>query len=60
MEFVRWRVLRGEARYGITGCVWELNADWIAGLDAPPTADNWKLWGRRLPAALDAYFAQSP
>ncbi len=35
-------------RYGIHACVHELNANWIAGLDDYPSAENWKLYGAQL------------
>ena len=35
-------------RYGIHACVHELNANWIAGLDAYPSGENWELYGRQL------------
>ena len=43
-------------RFGITACVLELNANWIAGLDDYPTAANWKLFGAQLAEALYYYF----
>ena len=35
-------------RYGIHACVHELNANWIAGLDAYPSGKNWELYGEQL------------
>ena len=35
-------------RYGINACVHELNANWIAGLDAYPSGKNWELYGEQL------------
>jgi hypothetical protein len=35
-------------RFGITACVHELNAVWIAGLQDYPTAANWRLYGEQL------------
>ena len=35
-------------RYGIHACVHELNANWIAGLDAYPGSKNWELYGQQL------------
>lgn len=35
-------------RYGIRACVHELNANWIAGLDAFPNGENWELYGEQL------------
>ena len=43
-------------RYGITACIHELNANHIAGLNAPPTAENWMLYGRQLADVFDRYF----
>ena len=43
-------------RFGITACVLELNANWIAGLDDYPTAANWKLFGAQLAEAFYHYF----
>jgi hypothetical protein len=43
-------------RFGITACVLELNANWIAGLDDYPTAANWKLFGAELAEAFHHYF----
>lgn len=46
-------------RFGIDACVLELNANWIAGLNAPPSAQSWKLFGRQLCEALYRYFKQA-
>ena len=35
-------------RFGITACVHELNAVWIAGLNDYPTATHWRLYGDQL------------
>ncbi|MBC8869631.1 MAG: peptidase M14 [Planctomycetes bacterium] len=35
-------------RYGIHACIHELNANWIAGLDAYPSGKNWELYGEQL------------
>lgn len=43
-------------RYGITVCIHELNADWIAGLEDYPSAKNWKLYGAQLCEVFDKYF----
>ena len=43
-------------RFGITACVLELNANWIAGLDDYPTAANWRLCGAQLAEAFYHYF----
>jgi beta-galactosidase/beta-glucuronidase len=43
-------------RFGITACVLELNANWIAGLDDYPTAANWRLFGAELAEAFYYYF----
>ena len=32
-------------RFGIHACLLEINANWIAGLKAPPSADRWKQFG---------------
>jgi len=44
-------------RFGITACVLELNANWIAGLDDYPSARNWERFGARLCEAFYHYFA---
>ena len=44
------------ARYGIDAAVHELNANWIEGLQAPPSAEFWQLYGRQLCDVVDAYF----
>ncbi len=43
-------------RFGVNACVLELNANWIAGLNAPVSAERWKLFGARLCEALFHYF----
>ncbi len=43
-------------RFGVHACLLELNANWIAGLNAPPSADRWKQCGARLCEALYHYF----
>ncbi len=43
-------------RFGIHACVLELNANWIAGLNAPPSAERWQLFGAQLCEALFHYF----
>lgn len=35
-------------RYGIHACIHELNANWIAGLDAYPSGKRWELYGEQL------------
>lgn len=45
-----------QKRYGIPACIHELNADWIAGLEDYPTADNWKKYGEQLGVVLRKYF----
>ncbi len=35
-------------RYGVHACVHELNANWIAGLEAYPDGKNWELYGQQL------------
>jgi len=44
------------ARYGITACIHELNANWIEGLQDYPTAANWKKYGAQLSDVLFKYF----
>jgi hypothetical protein len=52
-----WTVGRGLAeRFGITACVLELNANWIAGLKDYPSGKNWELFGAQLCEALCHYF----
>ena len=46
-------------RFGIDACVLELNANWIAGLDAVPSAEAWRLFGGQLGEALFHYFADA-
>ncbi len=46
-------------RFGITACVLELNANWIAGLDDYPSGENWKLFGEQLCEVFYHYFADS-
>ncbi|UCD49493.1 MAG: succinylglutamate desuccinylase/aspartoacylase family protein [Phycisphaerales bacterium] len=43
-------------RFGINACVLELNANWIAGLNDYPSAQNWELFGAQLGEALYHYF----
>jgi hypothetical protein len=43
-------------RYGIEGCVFELNDEWIAGLNKPPLPEDWKLMGRQLCEVFFQYF----
>lgn len=45
-------------RFGITACIHELNANWIAGLNDYPSAKNWQRYGAQLCAVLNAYFQQ--
>jgi hypothetical protein len=44
------------ARYGVTACVLELNANWIAGLKEYPTAQNWERFGAQLGEVFFRYF----
>ncbi|MBE0536297.1 MAG: succinylglutamate desuccinylase/aspartoacylase family protein [Phycisphaerae bacterium] len=46
-------------RYGICAFVYELNCDWIAGLNKAPTAADWQLLGRQLRKVFSDYFAAS-
>ncbi len=43
-------------RFGVHACVLELNANWIAGLNACPSAERWKLFGEQLCKAFLHYF----
>ena len=45
-------------RYGIPALVHELNANWIAGLDDYPTAENWEKYGEQLTEVFRLYFAE--
>lgn len=45
-------------RFGITACVHELNANWIAGLNDFPTAKNWELFGAQLCEVFYRYFQE--
>ena len=45
------------ARYGIPALIHELNANWIAGLDDYPTAENWQKYGEQLTEVFRLYFA---
>jgi hypothetical protein len=47
-------------RYGITACVLELNANWIAGLSDYPSGKNWRLFGEQLCEVFYDYFEDSP
>jgi predicted deacylase len=47
-----------QRRYGIPACIHELNADWIAGLNAYPTAANWRKYGEQLSVVFCKYFQQ--
>jgi len=44
------------ARFGVHACVLELNANWIAGLNACPSAQRWQLFGAQLCEAFFHYF----
>lgn len=44
-------------RYGIDACILELNCNWVAGLEQPPSADRWKSFGRQLREVFFEYFA---
>lgn len=44
------------ARYGITACIHELNANHIAGLNDHPTAANWVKYGQQLAVVFEEYF----
>jgi hypothetical protein len=43
-------------RFGVHACVLELNANWIAGLKACPSAERWELFGAQLCEAFLHYF----
>jgi len=43
-------------RLGVHACVLELNANWIAGLNACPSAERWGLFGEQLCEAFLHYF----
>jgi len=43
-------------RFGINACVLELNANWIAGLNDYPSAQNWERFGAQLGEAFYHYF----
>ena len=43
-------------RFGVHACVLELNANWIAGLSACPSAERWELFGAQLCQAFFHYF----
>ena len=43
-------------RFGVHACVLELNANWIAGLTACPSAQRWELFGAQLCEAFFHYF----
>ncbi len=43
-------------RFGVTGCVQELNANWIAGLNDYPTSAHWKQFGAGLAEVFFDYF----
>ncbi len=43
-------------RYGINGCVMELNSDWIEKPGKLPTIDDWRLLGRNLYNVFYEYF----
>lgn len=45
------------ARFGIDACIHELNANWIAGLNARPSVEAWQLYGAQLLTVFEAYFA---
>jgi len=44
-------------RFGITACVLELNANWVAGLNDHPSAENWRRFGAQLCEAFYEYFS---
>jgi hypothetical protein len=44
-------------RFGLHACVLELNANWIAGLNAYTSVERWELFGAQLCEAFYRYFA---
>ncbi len=47
-------------RFGVDAVVHELNVNWIAGLDEPPSARRWREYGAALAEVLDAFFGPVP
>lgn len=47
-------------RYGIDALVHEFNANWIEGVQAPPTGAHWRSYGAALPEVFDAYMRERP
>ena len=47
-------------RFGVHACVLELNANWIAGLNAYTSAERWELFGAQLCDAFSHYFEAAP
>jgi len=43
-------------RYGITGCVFELNGDWIEKLEKIPAVEDWQQLGKGINEVLYNYF----
>jgi len=48
------------SRYGIDAVVYELNANWIAGLAKHPLGQDWEHLGAQLRDVFHAYFNQEP
>lgn len=46
-------------RFGIDACVYELNYEWIKGLDKEPMGKDWELLGRQLEEVFFEYFGGS-
>lgn len=46
-------------RYGIDACILELNCNWIAGLQQPPSGAAWEQFGRGLRKVFYDYFGES-
>jgi hypothetical protein len=44
-------------RFGIDACVYELNYEWIAGLQKVPSGKDWELLGKELRDVFLAYFS---
>ena len=47
-------------RFGVHACVLELNANWIAGLNAYTSAERWELFGEQLCETFSHYFEAEP
>jgi hypothetical protein len=45
-------------RYGIVACVYELNSNWIAGVNDYPTAQHWRTHGEQLAEVFFCYLQE--